>query len=94
LACYYCLATDIKPWEDLEFTGGASALAICPRCGVDSLVHKDSVYSWPRLMNIHITHFHFASAVDCPNEPISCNMASCAKWNEYVKEIYNEESDN
>jgi hypothetical protein len=88
-ACYYCLATDIHEPELNEFTGGPTNLVVCPRCSIDSVVLKDSKYTFMRLMAMHIEGFHFAASLSKdsnlePNEPTSCSMGSCHYWNKYL----------
>ena len=92
MACYYCLATDIQEEEIDEYTGGRTSLAVCPRCSVDGVILKDGIYTFLRLMTMHIEGFHFAARVSNsgilePNEPVSCNMGVCSKWNEYLAEL-------
>jgi len=45
--CFYCLATyspaDIKEWTD-EDEAGIGTTALCPRCGIDSVIGNKSGY--------------------------------------------------
>lgn len=91
VACYYCLeeylAEGIK-----QFTGGYGHSAICPKCGIDSVVHRDRFYTYAALRAKHVKSFHFASGFtqDGRLEPevlITCGHEKCSKWDEYVREV-------
>ena len=46
--CFYCLAifqpNDIKGWVDQTELSPAGATALCPRCGIDSVIGSASGY--------------------------------------------------
>ena len=93
-ACYECLSEFHTDLID-EYTGGPTALAICPYCRVDSVVLKDELFTQSRLMAMHVKYFHFTSrylsnGVFAPDEIYECGNKRCELWDEYVKEIKGE----
>jgi len=41
-ACFYCLATfppsAVQPWTDVSTDSGLGQTALCPKCGIDSVL--------------------------------------------------------
>lgn len=95
VACYYCL-NDYDMNEVDQYTGGKTALATCPKCGIDSVVLKDELFTPKRLMAQHIDSFHFGCTINPdgdlnPDEPLTCGHEKCRLWDKYVKGLSDDE---